>query len=104
MEITYIYLHVLVQPIIHDQAMCHSNAVRLHGMAGDIGVVAHVGVVEVRRGFRAVAIEDRLVEGRKGGHGWETCWPETGAQVGRLYCAGVSMPSGNVENEAWSRG
>lgn len=68
---TYVYLHVLVEPVIHDQAVCHSYSVGFHGMSCNIGIVAHVGVVEVRGGLRAVAVQDRLIEGREGRHGRE---------------------------------
>lgn len=42
MGATYVDLHLGVQAIIHNQAVGHSYAVRLHGMAGDICVVADI--------------------------------------------------------------
>ena len=66
-------LELLVEAVVHDQAVRHPDAVRLHGMSGVVGVVAHIAVVEVghllglcRRDVRAVG----GFEGRKGaGHG-----------------------------------
>jgi hypothetical protein len=43
----HIYLHLGVQAIVHDQTMRHAYAMGLHGMAGHIGIVTHVRVVEV---------------------------------------------------------
>lgn len=48
MGATHVDFHLGVQSIIHDQAVGHAYAVRLHGMAGHIGVVADIRVVEVR--------------------------------------------------------
>jgi hypothetical protein len=44
---TYIDLHLLVNTIVHNQAMRQSNAVGLHWMASDISIIANVGVIEV---------------------------------------------------------
>lgn len=44
---THVDLHFLVEAIVHDQAVGHTYAMRLHGVARDVGVVAHIGVVEV---------------------------------------------------------
>jgi len=44
---THVDLHLLVQAIVHDQAVGHSNAVWLHGMSRDIGVVSDIRVIEV---------------------------------------------------------
>lgn len=44
---THIDFHLLVKAIIHDQAVGHTYAMRLHRMTGDVGIVAHIGVVEV---------------------------------------------------------
>ena len=39
---TYIYLHLLIQLIVHDEAVSHSYSVRLHRMSGDVGIIAHI--------------------------------------------------------------
>ena len=44
---TYVDFHLLVQLEIHDQAVRHPNAMRLHRMSCHIGIIAHIGVVEV---------------------------------------------------------
>ena len=44
---TYIDLHLLVQAVVHDQAVSHSNPVWLHRMPRNIGIIAHVGIVKV---------------------------------------------------------
>jgi hypothetical protein len=43
----YVNLHLLVQAIVHHQTVGHPDAVRLHRMTRDVGVVANIGVVEV---------------------------------------------------------
>lgn len=45
---TYVYLHLRISAIVHDQAVRQSYAVRLHGMASDICVVSDIRIVEVR--------------------------------------------------------
>ena len=45
---TYIYLHLLVGPIVHNQAVGQPYAMRLHGMACDICIVSDIRIVEVR--------------------------------------------------------
>jgi hypothetical protein len=40
-------LHLLVHPIVHDQAMREPDSMRLHRMTSHIGIVADVRVVEV---------------------------------------------------------
>ena len=42
-----IYLHVLIQSIIHDQRMCHTNSMWLHRMCRSIRVITNVTVVEI---------------------------------------------------------
>jgi len=39
---TYIDLHLLVNTIIHNQAMRQTDAMRLHGVTGDVGEVANI--------------------------------------------------------------
>ena len=39
---TYVYLHLRVQVVVHDQAVGHPYAVRLHRMASNISVVPDV--------------------------------------------------------------
>lgn len=51
---THVDFHFLVKAIVHDQAMGHPYTVRLHGMSRHIGIVSHVGIVEV--GDLAVAV------------------------------------------------
>jgi hypothetical protein len=40
-------LQVLVETVVHDEGVCHADAVRLHWVACVIGVIANVTVVEV---------------------------------------------------------
>jgi len=51
---TYIYFHLLVQTVVHYQAVSDSYSVRFHGMSSDVCIIAHVRIVEVRDlfGFR----------------------------------------------------
>lgn len=44
---TYVDLHLLVDAIVHDQTVGQPNAMGLHGMAGNVGKVADVRVVEI---------------------------------------------------------
>lgn len=44
---TYIYFHLFIKSIVHHQAVGHSNAMRLHGVPSDIGIIAHIRVIEV---------------------------------------------------------
>ena len=44
---TYVNFHLLIQAIVHNQAVSHSNPVRFHGMPRNIGIIAHVRIVEV---------------------------------------------------------
>jgi len=53
--LTYIYFHLLVKTIIHDQAVGHPYPVRFHRMASHIGIIAHIRVVEVGDAFLAFA-------------------------------------------------
>lgn len=41
-RVTYINLHFFVQSIVHDEVVCHSNTMGLHGMALSIIVVADI--------------------------------------------------------------
>ena len=43
----YVDFHLLVQTIVHDQAMSHSNAVWFHRMACDVGIVSNIRIIEV---------------------------------------------------------
>ena len=42
-----VYLEFLVEAVVHDERMRHSDAVWLHWVAGVVGIIAHVRVVEV---------------------------------------------------------
>lgn len=65
---TYVYLELLVEAIVHNQAVGHAYAVRLHGMASDVGIVAHIRVVEVRDLLRLrAAVDVEVVERRSTG-------------------------------------
>jgi hypothetical protein len=44
---TYINFHPLVDTVVHDQAVCQPDTMRLHGMTCDVCIVTNVGVVEV---------------------------------------------------------
>ena len=43
----YVNFHLLVEAVVHDKTVSHSDTVRLHGMAGIVGVVSDIRVVEV---------------------------------------------------------
>lgn len=64
---TYIYLHLLVQAIVHDEAVCHAYPMGFHGMPRDIGIIAHIGVIEVGHLFLIMDLDDRI-NGRKACH------------------------------------
>jgi hypothetical protein len=49
----YVNFHLGVESVVHDQTMRHPYAMGLHGMASYIGIIAHVGVVEVGHFLRA---------------------------------------------------
>lgn len=67
---SYIYFHLLVQPIIHDEAVRHPYPMGFHGMPRDVGIVAHIGVVEVGHRF-LVIVGRRRINGREPCHDWE---------------------------------
>ena len=48
---THIDLQKLVDIVIHDQAMRQPDTMRLHRMAGDVGIIADIRVVEVGDSF-----------------------------------------------------
>ena len=69
MGLAHVDLHLLVQAIIHDQGVGHSDAMRLHGVTSVVGIVSDVRVVEVSDllGLRAILarrIQRRTVRGR----------------------------------------
>lgn len=45
--VTYINLEEFVNVVVHDQAVGQSNAMRLHGMARNVRIIANIGVVKV---------------------------------------------------------
>ena len=49
-----LYLHVFVEAVVEDEAVCDGEAVRLHWVAGAVVEVAHLGVVEVDHAVPAV--------------------------------------------------
>lgn len=65
---THINLHLFVKAIVHNQAMRHSNSMGFHRMACNIGIVAHVGIVEVCNQFLIVTVQKRRIKGGKGCH------------------------------------
>lgn len=60
MGYAHVNLHFLVKTIVHHETVRHTYAMRLHGVARNVGIVTHVGVVEVG---------DLLVLGTKKGIG-----------------------------------
>lgn len=44
---THVDFELLIETVVHDKGVSQANAMRLHRMPGDVGVVAHIGVVEV---------------------------------------------------------
>ena len=87
----YIDLHVLIESVIHDQTMCHSDTVRFHRMAGNIGVVTYIRVVKVRCGFGTIAVEYRLIERRKGSHIGRLSKRESDYRSRKVYFGGIDM-------------
>lgn len=66
---TYVYFHLLINSIVHNQAVRQPNSVRLHGMARNIGIIPDIGIVEVGNPFLGTgAIQRRRVNGRERGH------------------------------------
>lgn len=62
---THIDLHLLVEAIVHDQAVGHAYTVWLHRVTGDVGIVTHVGVVEVSH---LLVVGDNAIGERFGRH------------------------------------
>jgi hypothetical protein len=63
-ELPYINLHLLVDTVIHDQAMGQPDAMRLHWVASDVCIISNVGVVEVRNSLLAAwAVQRRGING-----------------------------------------
>lgn len=70
---TYVYFHLFVEPIVHDQTVSQSDPMRLHWMTGNIGIIANIRVVEVGHLLPVSRpIDQRLIEGREGGHDWRS--------------------------------
>jgi hypothetical protein len=68
--ITYVNLHLFVKAIVHHQAVSHPDAMRLHGMSGNVGIVANVRVIEVCDSFLVHgSIQDRKIQRSCGRHG-----------------------------------
>ena len=59
-------------------------------MAGDIGVVTYVRVVEVRCGFGTIAVEYGLIERRKGSHIGRLSERESGYRTRKVYFVGMA--------------
>jgi hypothetical protein len=47
MVMAHVDFHLLVEAVVHDQTVSHSDTMRLHGMAGVVGVVSDIRVIEV---------------------------------------------------------
>lgn len=61
---THIDFHLLVEAVVHDQTVGHPYAMRLHGMAGIVGVVSDIRVIKVCDLFVLATIGAWRVEGR----------------------------------------
>lgn len=61
----YVDFHLLVDPIVHDQAVRQPNAMGLHRMTSNVGIVSHIGVVEVSNSLLTAAVQHRSVDGRR---------------------------------------
>lgn len=62
----YVDFHLFVEAVVHNQAMCHSYSVGLHGMPSDVGIVSATSVSHERsdnrnpvRTYPTSAIENR---------------------------------------------
>ena len=65
--LTYINLHLLVDTVVHDQAMRQPNSMRLHRMPSDIRIISDIRIVEVSDSLLGTwAIRRRRVYGRQG--------------------------------------
>lgn len=42
-----IYFHLLIESVVHNQAMSHSDPVRLHWMTGNVSIIADIRVIKV---------------------------------------------------------
>lgn len=51
---TYVDFHLLIKTIIHDQTVGHAYPMGLHGVPGDIGIVAHIRIIEVSHSLLVV--------------------------------------------------
>jgi hypothetical protein len=80
---THINLHLLVDAIVHDQAMRQPNSMRFHGMPGDISIISNIGIVEVCNPLLgAWAVRWRLIDGGcKGCHFGRRRCDEDGGNV-----------------------
>jgi hypothetical protein len=43
----HVNFHLLVEAVVHDETVSHSDTMRLHWMAGIVGVVSDIRVIEV---------------------------------------------------------
>lgn len=64
---SHVYLHLLVQSIVHNQAVRHAYPVRLHRVTRYVGIVSNIRVVEVSD--LLVGSADAIRE-RFNGHPW----------------------------------
>lgn len=48
---TYVDLHLVIQAVVHDETVAHTDTMWLHGVSRAIVVVANVLVVEVSDAF-----------------------------------------------------
>lgn len=65
----YIDFHLLVDTIVHDQAMRQPNTMRLHGMASNVGIIANIRVVEVGDSVLVAGLAQRgSIDGCEGRH------------------------------------
>jgi hypothetical protein len=63
--LTYVYFHLLVDSVVHNQAMGQPDSMRLHGMPSNVGIISNIRVVEVRNSFLITGLENDIVDGRR---------------------------------------
>jgi hypothetical protein len=60
---TYKYLHLLMKPILCDQAVCHFNSKGFHVMPHFVHIQTDIRVVKVRDSLFAASAIPRWIEG-----------------------------------------
>lgn len=65
---TYVNLHVFIQPIVHNKAVSKPNSMGFHWMTRSVGIVANIRVVEVCNALLVTAGMDKRIHRSDGRH------------------------------------